>query len=139
MIDTTIALTMASGVLVISAVSPAGYAANIGAISAAVFGGLIVQGWTKEQRKPTRIVMASDIGASVFAGYASKVIGIPTCLALINKFIMPKDMPLVFDPVDYLGTVIVIAGVAGMLGAGVLRKVFDKINPGWGTPINGKS
>ena len=137
MIDTTIVMAAASGAIVISAISPAGYAANIGAIAGAVFGGLIVQGWTKEQRKPTPVVMASDIAASAFAGYASKVMGIPTCLALINKFVMPKDAPLIFEPADYLGSVIVIAVIAGMLGSGVIRKIFDKVNPGWGA-TNGK-
>lgn len=130
LINTSLMFAFSSGMIVIAVTSPADYAPDIASVFMGVFGGLMVQLWTVEDRKPTRRVMMADIMASAFCGFTSKVMGVPTCLGIINKF-LPEDSKLVFDATNHLGAIIVISGLAGMVGVGLLRKGLDKLNPAW--------
>lgn len=132
-INTTMALAMSSFGVVVAVTSPVQYAPDIASIFVGVCGGLLVQGWTIEARKPTKSVMASDIAASAFSGYMSRVIGVPVCVGFMNKF-LPEDFQLKFDPTNDIGWVVICAGLAGMVGAHFLRKFLDRVNPGWNDP-----
>lgn len=130
LINTTLMCMFSSGMIVVAVTSPAVYAPEIASVFMGVFGGLMVQLWTVEARKPTRRVMIADIMASAFCGYVSKVMGVPSCMGIVNKF-LPKDSQVVFDATNHLGAIIVISGIAGMVGAGLIRKGLDRLNPAW--------
>lgn len=131
MINTTIMLAITSGVLAVTAAAPSTNAPFIASIFAGLFGGLIVQGWTYEIRKPTKAVMIADIGASAFSGIIANAVGVKGCVAIFN-YLIPGEEPVVeFEIANHLGTTLVIAGLAGMVGAGLLRKLMDRLNPTW--------
>ena len=118
----------------LAVVSPAQYAPTIASVCMGLAGGLLIQGWTRAKRKPTREVMLADLGASIFSGYISMVIGVPSCLAIVNYFIPGDDLDLKFDPANHIGWVIVLAGLAGMIGVPIFRRGLDFLTPGWENP-----
>lgn len=132
MLDTTIMLAATSAMLAVTAATPpTPNAPFIASIFAGLFGGLIVQGWTYEARRPTKPVMISDVGASVFSGLIANTIGIKGCVAILNWLVPGEQAVLEFETTDHLGATLVVAGMAGMVGAGLLRKMMDRINPQW--------
>lgn len=108
--------------------SPALQAATLGAVFAGLCGAMVWQGLTRQYRKPSAAVMITDVAVGTFAGYASKVLGTPALIALINWQFGTK---ITFTPTDDIGWVIVIAAVAGFLSSPMLRKTLDKFMPGW--------
>lgn len=129
MIDTTFMMLMASLGMVFAVSAPADYACQFAAVFMGLIGGLMVQGWTSEKVKPTPRVMAADIAASVFMGYAAYVAGMPACIACLNE-VLPEKLQVTFDPARELGFVIIFSGLAGMAGAGLIRRWWlPRISP----------
>lgn len=128
---TTAALTLFSASAVLATTSPAAYAPDALALFLGFVGALIWQGWTKQVRKPTNSVMLADLAAGTLCGFISKVVGIPTCVSLINKWVMPVEAPLVFKDTDNIRWVAIAACIAGILSSPTIRYMLDKFIPGW--------
>lgn len=95
-------------------------------------GGVMVQLWTMDVRRPTKKVVCADMIASFWGGIAVSVVGVPTFLAGINKYLMPEDVQLAIDPAKLLWGTLLLAVLGGALAAGLIRKLFDRLNPNWG-------
>lgn len=121
----------------LATVAPVQYAAEMAAGFAGMFGGITIQLWTMEVRKPTRRVIIADMMASFVSGIAVSIFGVPTCLAIINK-LMPAGAELTVPPQKLLWATLFFAWFAGAAGAGFIRKRLDTINPDWARP-NGNS
>ena len=127
-LNTTMLIAASSYGIVMAVVSPGQYAPEIGSVFLGIFGGAMVQLWSVDVRKPTRKVMIADTMASALSGFAVPCLGVPLIIHIINRFF---GLEITFELKDSLGVTLIVAGVAGMFGAGLIRKYLDKFNPGW--------